>query len=205
MKIRLAKQSDYKALASIHMECGKIQPGGVMHQLGINFLRNYYSILLKEKNSIVVVAEDDNDLIHGFCSGSLDAKEHINELKNKKISIAISLIPVILKNPKILHKILERNKFVNSSSKAINISISEGARFEYWAWRPSSKNALMAFSIMKIWLNIVLKLGVKSIKAEVDEVNYNILKLHIKLGAIVIKEQILPDGRKRSFIEYNRI
>jgi len=47
MKFRLAKQSDYKTLAEIHLECGKIQPDGFMHQLGIYFLITYYNILLK--------------------------------------------------------------------------------------------------------------------------------------------------------------
>ena len=48
MKLRIAKQSDSKILANIHMECGKAQINGFMHKLGELFLRTYYYVLLKE-------------------------------------------------------------------------------------------------------------------------------------------------------------
>ena len=36
-----------------------------------------------------------------------------------------------------------------------------------------------------------------------DEVNRNMIRFHIVNGAKVIKEHILDDGRKRSFLKYN--
>ena len=110
MKLRIANKSDIKSLAKMHLICGKIQPDGFMHQLGLNFLKAYYSILLNEKGSLIVIAEDEKGFIHGFCSGTLAAEKHLSELKRKKIKLAISLIPAIIKSPKIFLQLLNWEK-----------------------------------------------------------------------------------------------
>ena len=60
----------------------------------------------------------------------------------------------------------------------------------------------MAINLLKFWLKSMFSFGVKSVKAEVDIANSDILKLHQKLGAQIIKEITLNDGRKRVHIEY---
>ena len=96
MKFRLAKQSDFKNLAEIHLECGKVQPDGFMHQLGIYFLITYYKILLKEGRSVIVLAEDHKGFVHGFCSGTLAAEEHLMELKKNRLKLILSVIPALI-------------------------------------------------------------------------------------------------------------
>jgi hypothetical protein len=205
MKLRFAKKSDIALLAKIHLDCGRIQPDGFMHQLGLPFLKTYYRILLNEKESIVLVAENEDGFMLGFCSGSLSAEEHLKELKRKKMQLAFSSIPALLKSPNIFKKLVARDKYVNSAGQSVNFGISKGTRFEYWAWHPENKNAGMAISIMKVWLQIVFKLGATSIKAEVDKRNKDILQIHKLLGAKIIQEFNLPDGRNRVFIEYTKI
>ena len=51
MKYRIAKESDAKSLALIHIECSKHQQGGFMHRLGFKFLKKYYEITSNNKNS----------------------------------------------------------------------------------------------------------------------------------------------------------
>lgn len=204
LKFRLAKKTDADSLAIIHLICGKIQPDGFMHQLGLSFLNTYYRILLDEKNSVIVVAEDENGLLHGFCSGSLAAEEHHVELKRNRLKLAFSLIPAILKSPKILKKILARNRFIETSGQSTSFGTSHGTRSEYWAWRPESKNLIMSILLYKTWLNIVFELGSTSIKGEVDSLNKYVLKMHKILGASIIDELNLSDGRKRIIIEYTK-
>ena len=202
MKFRIAKQSDIRILSELHFEAGKIQPNGYMYKLGLPFLRLYYKILVNEKNSLVIVAENKYSIICGFCAGTFVAEEHLQTLKRSRLKIAISLIPSIIKSPQLIFSILSRNKFINSNGKSSDVSISRGPRFEYWAWSSKSKNPFMAISLLKFWLKIMFNFGVNSVKAEVDLVNSDILKLHQKLGAQIIKEITLDDGRKRVHIEY---
>jgi hypothetical protein len=204
MKLRIAKKSDNKILADIHMECGKIQPDGFMHQLGLTFLRTYYAILINEKKSIILLAEDENDFIHGFCSGTMAAEEHLEKLKKHKVKLAFSLIPALLKSPKLLKNIIARNKYINTSVKSVKFGVSLGSRCEYWAWRPENKNLTMSMHLFNVWRNIVFELGSESIKGEVDMLNKYILKIHKILGAKIIEELNLPDGRSRVIIEYKK-
>ena len=204
MKLRIAKKSDNKILADIHMECGKIQPDGFMHQLGLTFLRNYYDILINERRSIILLAEDENGFIHGFCSGTIAAEEHFEELKKHKLKLAFSLILAVLKSPKLLKKIIARNKYINTSVKSVKFGVTEGSRCEYWAWRPEKKNLTMSMHLFNVWRNTVFELGSESIKGEVDISNKYILKIHKILGAKIIEELKLPDGRNRVIIEYTK-
>jgi len=203
MKFRLATFADISSLALIHLECGKIQPDSFMHGLGICFLRTYYRILLNEKSSVVIIAEDQDKYIHGFCCGSLAAEEHLQNLKKKKISLLISLIPGIIKTPSVLIKLLSHNRYINTGGKESTYGVANGTRCEYWGWRPTSKNPGMAVSILEVWLKIVFDLGSKSVRGEVDIINKGVVKIHQTLGAKIVNELDLPDGRKRIFYEYS--
>jgi hypothetical protein len=204
LKLRLANKSDIKSLAKTHLICGKLQPDGFMHQLGLGFLKTYYRILLNEKGSVIVIAEDENGIVHGFCSGSLAAEKHLDELKRNQIKLAFSLIPALIKSPKIIGKLLARNRFVKSAGQSTSFGISQGSRCEYWAWRPESRNLVISILMFETWLNIVFELGSASIKGEVDILNKYVLRIHKIIGAKVIDELILSDGRKRVIIEYTK-
>ncbi len=203
MKFRLAKNSDINSLAEIHFNAGKTQPDGFMFKLGVPFLKSYYKLLLNERNSVILLAEDSDGIVCGFCAGTLSAEEHIVNMNRHKIRLAFSLIPSLIKCPKLIYEILARNKFVKSKGESSDFSISMGPRFEYWAWEPKNKNPIMAITLLKLWLKMLFTLGVPSVKAEVDVVNADILRLHKRLGAKVIKELTLLDGRKRVYIEYS--
>tara|TARA_B110000240_G_scaffold166937_1_gene188502 strand:+ start:12395 stop:13018 length:624 start_codon:yes stop_codon:yes gene_type:complete len=204
MLVRLAKISDIKQLAQIHLECGKNQPDGFMHLLGFFFLKTYYSILLNERKSVIVLAEDDSGFVHGFSSGTLAAEEHLMALKKNKIKLIISSIPALLISPKLIFKLLARNRYVNASANSLKFGVDIGSRCEYWAWRPEHKNLTMSINLFNIWRKIIFDLGIDSIKGEVDLKNKYIFKMHKILGANVVGELNLPDGRKRVIIEYTR-
>ena len=204
MIVRLAKNSDINQLAQIHLKCGKNQPDGFMHLLGLFFLKTYYSILIKEEKSVIVLAEDDDGFVHGFSSGTLAAEEHLMALRNNKLKLIVASIPALLRSPNLIIKLLAREKFVNESTNSVKFGVDKGARCEYWAWRPEHKNLTLAINLFNIWRNIIFDLGIESIKGEVDLKNKYILKMHKILGANVVGELSLLDGRKRVIIEYTR-
>lgn len=201
MIIRFAKTNDINSLAELHLKCGKKQPGGFMFRLGLPFLKIYYKLLINEKKSIILIADDDEGHLLGFTSGTMAAEDHLENLKKNRFRIGISILPAIIKSPKILTNILDRNKFVLLKDGSIQFGVVSGARIEYWAWRNTDKTN-MSIPLFKTWIKVVFDLGVNSIKAEVDIDSKNLLTIHKFLGAKVIDSLHLKDGRKRVIIEY---
>jgi hypothetical protein len=205
MIFRIAKKGDYKVLADIHLECGKTQTDGFMHKLGRRFLEVYYKILLNEKNSIIVIAEDECHYGVGFHSGTTKAEEHLFNLRKSKIRLLFPLILTILYKPKMLKEILFRNRYVSSESNNIAYGVNVGPRAEYWAWRPSCKNPAGSMMLRKVWSNIIFSLGCRSFKLEVDLSNTDVEKYCKAFGCEVLEEKILPDGRKRAVLEQKKV
>jgi len=201
MIFRFAKSSDFFSLAKLHLECGELQPGGFMFKLGLPFLRTYYKLLINEKNSVIIIAEDENENMLGFTSGTIAAEAHLSNLKYHKFRIGISIIPAIVKSPNILSNILDREQFIFLKEGSVQFGVITGPRIEYWAWR-HNYTSNMSIPLLKTWLKVVFDLGVSSIKAEVDIDSENLLTTHKFLGAKVIEHLKLKDGRKRVIIEY---
>ena len=141
IKYRLAKISDSKSLAKIHLICAKDQKGGFFHNLGFYFTLNYYKILLSNKNSVILIAEDQYQNLLGFHSGTLKMEEQLNDLKKKKIILIFSLFPILLKKPILIYDILKRYLSISDTDLNVNdFGVKTGARLEYWCWLPSNSN-----------------------------------------------------------------
>ena len=203
MKFRTAKPADFKVLAEIHLECGQAQVGSFMHKLGLGFLKSYYKILLNEKHSIVIIAEDENNNSFGFHSGTTNAEEHFESLRKNKVKLGISIVPSLIKDPRLVKSVILRNSFVNHS-KEESFSIRSGPRAEYWAWRPSNVNPAASAILRRVWSKTIFSLGIKSFKLEIDLANTDVEKYCKAFSCTVLNEVCLPDGRKRAILEQKR-
>jgi hypothetical protein len=202
MKFRLAKKCDSKELAILHMECSRDQAGGFMHNLGINFLIRYYKIILNNKYSLVLVAEDTDGRILGFHSGTLSTEEHLSQLKKNKLILALSIIPKFCLNPSIIREVLKRYFSISKISSLNDFGVKEGVRGEYWCWSTNNSNPMGAISLYEKWFNLVKELGVDKVFIEVDTINKRILGFHKSKGAEIIRQIDLFDGRKRLIMMY---
>lgn len=203
VKFRNAKLVDANQIAHIHIESSKNQPGGFMYKLGYLFILNYYKILIQEKHSVVIIAEDENGLIFGFCSGTLKAEEHLISLKRKKVLLFFSALPSVFKNPKLFVEILNRKKHIDDKSNTTEFNNKIGVRNEYWGWRNDCDRSKSP-ELFKTWKDVVFSYGYNSFNGEVDSINKNIVLFHKFLGAKILKEVKLPDGRTRYFVEYKK-
>lgn len=200
MRIRIASIQDASELAKVHIKCATQMNRSFMDKLGIHFLTSYYKILLKEKSSVVVCAENGDENIVGFHSGSLDTKEHFAALESKKGLLLVSALPAISRNPGLLVAINKRRKS-KSAQHEVFISM-EGPRAEFWGWIKNEGPPGGAIAVLKKWMSIMRLFGAKGIRFEVDKDNTNALKLHRAIGALIVKEYITPDGQKRYLMEY---
>jgi hypothetical protein len=203
MKYRFAKNSDVRNLARLHLSSGQNQEGGFMHTLGYRFLYVYYKELIKDVDSIIVVAENEDDIVIGFVSGSCDAHKRLYNLKRKKFKFIFVLIPIVIKKPRIVLSLLERNRFIRQDKGAISYGVTSGVRMEYLAWS-SENRSTSSLTLLKVWNQVVFSLGYNSIRGEVDLVNKGVLNIHKFLGARVISELDTKDGRRRVIIEYSK-
>jgi len=202
MILRFAKPSDYKSLAKLHLACSVNQPNGFMFKLGLPFLKTYYKLLINEKYSVIIIADDENANLLGFASGTMDAAAHLKNLKKNRFRIGFSIIPSIIKSPMILNKIIDHERFVLSKEGYVQFGVMTGPRAEYWAWDPKDRSN-MAIPLLKSLFLTMFNLGASSVRAEVDINNENLLTIYKFLGAKVIEHLKLNDGRKRAIIEYS--
>jgi len=197
---RLAKSSDAMSLAKVHIICAKHQNDGFFHKLGVLFIWRYYKILISNKHSVIVLAEDENGFCYGFHSGTLKAEEQLLSMKKNKISLFFSVLPQLILSPNLILEVIKRYKYV-SNDKSIKYGVKFGPRAVYWAWHPSYKNGPGSVMIRKMWGNIIYELGYGSFKFEVDLTNVDIKKYVRAFSCILIEELDLPDGRKRVILE----
>jgi hypothetical protein len=202
MKYRIAKVSDSKSLAKLHMECGLYQQGGFMHKLGIPFLKKYYEIISKNKHCIIVVAENESGQLLGFHSGTLDAKEHYLSLKKCRFKFIIPIIFSLIFKPKLILEIYTRYKYIKKGNN-LEFGIMSGIRGEYWCWSPSKPNSIESIKLHRMWHSIIKNLGASYVRSEVDIVNDRIYKSIKIMGGVLLQEITLHDGRRRAIVEYD--
>ena len=200
---RIAKSSDSLTIAKVHMKCAESQKGGFFHKLGLTFLTEYYKIELSNKYSFVLIAENESGICQGFHSGTFKAEEHFKALKNNRIRLAISLIPQFVYKPKLLIEVMKRYISITKKSEKYNFGIKEGPRGEYWGWLPKSPNPIESLNLHKKWHLIFKQLGANFVKSEVDITNDRVYKSIKIMGAEILSEIILPDGRKRAIVQYD--
>lgn len=196
MKYRIAKLCDIKDIVDIHYSIRDTYSVGFFSHMRKPFIRQYYRILLQDKNEIIVCAEDNNGKIAGFCSSTLDMKSQLKHIKKHKFRLGISALSSLIAKPSLILQIFERFKAIDSSGNN-KIIITEGARSEYWAWDTKNNDSISSVEMYFANLKILKSLGVKTVSGEVDKVNRKVLAFQKANGFKIIDEIKLSDGRER--------
>lgn len=202
IKFRLAKPSDAKHIAYVHLHIRDKYDKGFFAQVNYSFLKHYYKIMLNDPNEVVVCAEDETGKIVGFSSGSLNAEKQFKTMRDHKLSFVWPLITSAFSNPKIIKDALDRFKSTKGESENKYV-VNKGARAEYWGWLAGRNDTEQSVVMQEIWLYFMKLLGAQQIFFEVDKVNKRIYKYHKLNGAEELGCFIMPDGRERVEFVYN--
>ena len=202
IRYRLAKGSDVQNIANLHWESSKRQPSSFMFKLGYFFLVRYYKCILNEKQSVVLCAEDEEGILLGFVSGSIDASERTNTLRANKISLLLAAVPQVIMNPALIKDIFSRY-YSGSVESGDGYIVQDGPHEDFWAWKEGYKSGNESILLHLAWLKMMNVLRVSHVRGEVDDENTLIVKTHKFLGAKIIKEYTTPDHRKRYVFEYD--
>lgn len=203
MKIRFAKVSDADEVADVHFRCSQNQEMGFMFKLGKGFFRQYYRVLLNERNSIVLVAEDNNHRIIGLSTGSLQTEEHLVALKKHKLRFLFVTLLQIMRHPNLIYQIIIRQKNISNGQGNNGFIAMSGARLEYWGWLPDHKESMGAVELLRCWLAVVRQLGAVRVNHEIDVGNTKSEQIHKLLGSKVVGSFFTTDGRERLMMEYD--
>lgn len=205
MNFRLANTRDINKIAKIHHECSVKQAGGFMHNLGIMFLNSYYSVLISEENSLILVAEDERGFIAGFHSGSICPIEHKQALKRNWYKFLVPIFIKLITNPLLLNEILIRRKSLFSGSIKYKFSSDEGPRAEYWAWSPTYSGENKSILLREKWCQILNVLGYDNYYLEVDSNNKLVFNYYKLQSAVIVSKIMLNDGRERYILKLKTI
>jgi len=200
MKYRLAKIVDSKFIVELHYVIRETYSVGIFAQLGKPFLRKYYKIILNDPNSVIVCAEDNNGVIQGFCSATLDVEAQMANIKRHKVGLGLAAVTSIIRKPSLIKHLIDRYDVIKNNSTT-KIIVTKGARSEYWVWNALKPDSLASVEMYFAQLNILKSLGVKDIFGEVDLVNKKILKFQRANGAEIIDQITLQDGRERVLLK----
>ena len=195
IKFRLAKPSDAKQIAYVHYHIRDKYDKGFFAQVNYTFMKQYYKVVLNDPCEVVVCAEDENQKIVGFSSGSLDSERQFTMMRKKKFNFVLPLLTSALSRPQLI-------KSTRGDSKNEYVT-SKGARVEYWGWLPGRSDSAQSVVMQDILFYTMKMLGAEKLFFEVDKVNKRIFKFHKINGAEEVKTFIMPDGRERVELVYD--
>ena len=202
IRFRLAKPSDAKQIANVHLHIRDKYDKGFFAQVNYAFLVQYYKVVLNDPCEVVVCAENEEGRVVGFSSGSLDAERKMKNLRKHKLSFVLPLLTSAICNPNLIKNAIDRLKSTKGESDNQYIS-SKGARLEFWAWLPEVKCSDESVVMQDMLLKTMETLGTEKVYFEVDDTNKNVMRFHKFNGACVTHQFRLPDGRTRFEMYYD--
>ncbi len=201
IKFRLAKPSDAKQIANVHWHVRDRYTDGIFLSLGKGFLSAYYEVVLNDPNEIVVCAENENEKIVGFSSGTLDAASQSRMLRKNVIKLGFWAMLGILRHPQFLKGVWLRYKSLQDND-APQFVHTEGPRTDYLCWEKNEPNSIATMSMEKIKLNIMYEFGVREVYFETDKQNERLYKYYLRDNAVeLVREYRIPDGRIRGLFK----
>jgi hypothetical protein len=113
-KINNIDFSDIEEISELHHKAFK---NFFLTSLGTSFIKYFYTIILRHKNSVSILLKYDNKIV-GFAIGTLNNNHFYKDIIVKNIfSFSLEILKIILKNPLFILKLINKIKYSNSSSQ----------------------------------------------------------------------------------------
>ena len=100
---RPATRADLLQVIAVHQQAFE---GFFLTQLGPAFLHKYYSLVLDCPAGLLLVVETPEAGVAGFVAGSTDPAVFYSELRSRKLSMGLAILPALLRRPAAVGRVL---------------------------------------------------------------------------------------------------
>lgn len=190
IEIKHASINDVIDIVDIHLDAFK---DFFLSSLGRDFLIFYYSCLIKNQESVVLIAKINSKIL-GFSAATIDCKGfNIKLIKQNFISFFFTSIKLIFFNPKALIRLAK-----NLTKKSANIEDSEDyAELFSIGVSKSEQGKGIGKVLLQYTEDTLLKLGVTKLSLSTDYYdNDSSLKFYKSMGYSILYDFITYPNRK---------
>lgn len=181
--------SDIDDVVDVHLSS---LPGYFLSELGKNFLKAYYEGLSNNRRGITLVFRDDKGEVLGFTTGVIDPSGFYSDLLKKSwYRFLLAAIPAVLKNPRIIPRLLRAfNKPVEASSG------DQFVEWTSWAVRPTAESKGIGRKLAKGFDREARSRGCSDVILYVDKYgNDKVNRFHQSCGFKLSKTFTTKEGR----------
>jgi ribosomal protein S18 acetylase RimI-like enzyme len=110
--VREAQSDDLECLVEVHMSAF---PGFFLTRMGPGFLRTYYSLVMQFPYSIILVADDGEQII-GFVCGYASPNEFYASLKRNWVRFIWPVSMALVRDPRLIYRVAVNRSRVSRAS-----------------------------------------------------------------------------------------
>jgi len=178
--VTTATHFDINNIVKAHLSAFK---GFFLPDLGRGFLRKYYTYVLNYKFGILLVGIYKNTLV-GFVAGFINPANFYKELRRKKLSLAISILPAIIRKPDRIRRLLVNFKRTKSLSEdsARNKTVAELSSIGV---NPGEKKGI-GTQLINAFIRRAEELGASSVRLTTDTYGNDAVNIFYKKHGFVL-------------------
>jgi hypothetical protein len=158
--------------------------------------------MLMEPKSLVLCLENSDRRILGLAAGSLDAAEHISTLKRHRLRLLGAALPALIRNPRLIAQLRDRQRASQEGDADNGYVVVSGPRLEFWGVVCEARAGGAALILLQAWLSMAKILGAGRVRFEVNETEWEVEKMHRRMGAELVKDFVTRAGVRRRILEY---
>ena len=180
LETRVMTESDIYSVVKIHQKAFR---GFFLAQMGTSFLKAYYRIVLSYSGSIAHVYVGENFSLEGFAVGFVGPVAFYQKLKRSKLKLIVPILSGVIRNPKLVIKILENIKRVSDSESVITHTFIDKDTVELSSIAVSSKANGVGSILLDAFVKNAWSRDISNITLTTDfENNELVNKFYIKNG-----------------------
>jgi hypothetical protein len=90
-----------------------------MHRLGRRFFVAFYRVLLRERTTVILVADAGADGLVGLVSATLESKRQLAAIRRGRLMLLLATLPALIRTPSLLREVLVRERSLSGARREV--------------------------------------------------------------------------------------
>lgn len=188
--IRPMTNCDLNQVVQVHLQSF---PKFFLSILGPGFLSRYYSAVCSDQSGIALVALDQSGTVMGFVAGTANPRGfYARLLKKQWLAFAASALPAVIKNPRIIHRLLGALNHPGENPAGPDV-----AGLYSIGTTPQAQGRGWGGELVAEFLNEARKRGCRQVFLTTDlDGNDRVNRFYQKNGFTIKRQYATPQGRR---------